>query len=373
MTARRRARTVEPPAGAERPAVYSTARLGTLVCPVFVPVGAVEAALRRASPSLAPARLAGVPRGKHPVIVEVWRVQDGVPWFGAMNAHDWSAAAGAVVGAGVFAGVGAVVGAGLGAFRALGAAETAVGPAGSARDASRGRGRRIAGRLVDGIADSLTGIADGAGIGARGGWALGGRAARRQSEWRSRVIGTYNEIIITVPCAARRGATERRFSYVLATCTDSPASMLGERAVGWGYRKVEARGSRMPDGTLQVTVAAADRPLRLRPGNAGAVVEWSPAVAARATLASLEAPLLGTLADGRLRISYFDRAHGAAGATLRGVDVAIESLDALVPGAGAGAVRVPAFGSRAPWGAVYAEDVPVALTHPRAPRDADAL
>jgi len=358
---RRRARTVEPPSGTDRPAVYSTARLNTLVCPVFVRASAIAAVLRHVSAALRLPRLRGVPRGMHPVIVEVWRVHDGVPWFGGVSAHDWSAVVGAMTGAGVFAGVGAAVGAGLGAFDAV---RTLARDTGDTVVQSRGSAS---------LRQGLAALAAGAAAGVRGGWALGARVGRRSSEWRSRVLGTYNEIIITVPCVARRGRDERRFSYVLATATDSAASMLGERAVGWGFHKIAARGTHAADGTLQVMVAASRRPFRLRVGDRGARLGWSPTVAQWATVAALDAPLLGALADGRLHVSWFDRSYSAADAFLHATPVDIESLDALVPGAGPQRVSVPALAASDPWGAVYAEGVRVTLTHPRAPGNADAL
>jgi hypothetical protein len=101
-------------------------------------------------------------------------------------------------------------------------------------------------------------------MGAVGGAHLAAQAGRILSETNSRVIGTYNEIIVTVPC--RRADPEggaRGFAFVLATYTDSLASILGEWIVGWGYRKSEAFGGRDSGGHLEVSNARSGVLIRL--------------------------------------------------------------------------------------------------------------
>ena len=106
------------------------------------------------------------------------------------------------------------------------------------------------------------------------------------SETNSRTIGTYNEIIVVVPCSSRRasGWADSDIAFVLATYTDSSASILGEWLVGWGSRKSQAFGTRTKDGALEVRVRFA--PMRLSSscalnGHNGAVGGRAVAVDAR--------------------------------------------------------------------------------------------
>ena len=97
----------------QRPATYSTARLDTLICPVMVDSHRLASCLP-AHAQLSLPRLPKVPEGLHPVIVEIWRVQDGLIQLGDFDAHRlWEMASGA---AGLSAGsyAGAALGAGLG-------------------------------------------------------------------------------------------------------------------------------------------------------------------------------------------------------------------------------------------------------------------
>ena len=61
---------------ARRPPTHSRAWVDAVVCPVLVDADRVRAALPRAA-GLTLRPLPAVRAGRHPVIVEVWRVHDG--------------------------------------------------------------------------------------------------------------------------------------------------------------------------------------------------------------------------------------------------------------------------------------------------------
>ena len=95
------------------PSTYSTARIDSLICPVLVDAEDLQSCLPDHA-GLSLPRLPHVPEGQHPVIVEVWRVQDGVIDVGGATAHRMWELAGGATGLGFGGSAGAALGAGLG-------------------------------------------------------------------------------------------------------------------------------------------------------------------------------------------------------------------------------------------------------------------
>ena len=196
----------------------------------------------------------------------------------------------------------------------------------------------------------------------------GADVGRRTSEANSRVIGTYNEIIVTVPChRAQREGPAGEFAFVLGSYTDSAASMLGEQLVGWGYRKSQAFGVRADDGTLDVSIGPCGAPLRVVSRQASPPVRPT-VVRSTAThvLTSLSYPLLGVLPADRLMVSFLDRAFEDQAVRVTPMSVRLESSDAFLPGLRGFVSDIDAIGKSGPWGAFAVTGLPVRLSYPRA-------
>ena len=148
---------------------------------------------------------------------------------------------------------------------------------------------------------------------------------------------------------------------MLATYTDSTASMLGERLIGWGYRKSPAFGTRSGDGVLEVNIGPSADPLRIvsHVGPAGANS------AAAHVLAALSNPLLGGLSADQLIVSVLNRSFGSGGVQLAPVAVRLEAGDAFLPGLRGLSANIPCSGAGNPWGAVSVTGMPVTLSYPR--------
>ena len=344
-----------------RPPTYSTARLDSLVCPVLVEARELQSCLP-AHARLSLPRLPHVPEGRHPIVVEIWRVHDGLIEVGGLTAHRLWELAGGLTGLGFGGSVGAALGGGIG-----GAAGAMNGGAVGMRLGPLGWWWGLAMGAAAGAAAGATKMGTtGAMRCAR--WAAG--AGRRTSETNSRVIGTYNEIIVTVQChRARRGGVAGDFAFVLGTYTDSAASMLGEQLVGWGYRKSQTFGSRAADGALGVSIGTG-APFRVVSRHASLPVP--PAVARSAAahvLASLSHPLLGVLPSSRLMVSFLDRSFEDDAVRMTPVSVRLESSDAFLPGLRGFVSDIDAIGAGAPWGAFAVTGLPVRLSYPRGVND----
>lgn len=345
-----------PDSGA-RPPTYSTARLDSLVCPVLVEVQELQGCLPP-SARLSLRLLPNVPEGRHPVIVEIWRVQDGLIEIGGLTAHRMWELAGSAAGLGLGGTAGAALGAGMG------------GAAGALGGGALGMWLGPLGWLWGAAAGTATGVTVGSTMAATAGAMRGARwgtvAGRMTSETNSRTIGTYNEIIVTVPCrCAERPDIAGDVGYVLATYTDSSASMFGEWIVGWGYRKSQAFGSRTEDAALEVRVNSSDEPfviVRPQRSHASSSVVAPSAVTQVVTL--LSRPLLGIHTE-RLMLSFLDRSFDSPGVRLTPRSLRLESTEAFLPGLRGFVADINAIADDAPWGAFSVTGLPVRLSYPR--------
>jgi len=338
---------------------YSTARIDTLVCPVLVDASALRSCLPPDARLSLP-HLPHVPKGKHPVIIEVWRVHDGLIDFGGVSAHQWWELAGGAAGFGLGVSAGATVGVGIG------------GAAGAANGGALGMWLGPLGWCWGVATGAAVGAAIGAGMtastGARQAARLGAAIGRRTSERASRVIGTYNEIVVTAPCrSAQRGSPQRDFAFVLGTYTDSAASILGERLIGWGYRKLPAFGMRSKPGVLEVSTGHARGNFKI-----ASRAESSPSrpssvfSAAAPVIQSLSHPLLGVLPADRLVVSYLERSFHHSEVRVMPAWVHIEACDDFIPGLRSLATDVKGGGENNPWGAFSVTGLPVTLSYPNA-------
>ena len=343
--------------GVPRPPTYSTARLDSMVCPVLVDSRELQACLPKAA-GLSLPRFPQVPAGKHPIIVEIWRVQDGTIEVGGVTAHKLWELAGGVAGLGFGGSSGAAIGAGIGG--AAGAAN------GGALGMWLGPLGWLWGAATGAAADAAAGAAMMATTGAMRGARWAAEAGHRTSETNSRVIGTYNEIIVTVPCRREQpGGLARDFAFVLGTYTDSVASMLGEWLVGWGYRKSKALGGRTRDGALEVRVGSSGIPFRVV-----SRLELPPIPAATVrsigagVYASLSLPLLGMLSTDQFMVSFMDRSFEHHAVRVVPAAVRLESGDAFLPGLRGFTADLNAIRHQDPWGAFVVSGLPVTLSYP---------
>jgi hypothetical protein len=304
-------------------------------------------------------RLPHVPENMHPVIVEIWRVCDGLIQFGDLDAHNLWELAGSAVGIGFGSCTGAALGAGMGSIAGAangGALGMLFGPFGAWWGAAAGA---AAGATAGATMLATTGAIRAAR------WAAA--AGRRTSENNSRVIGTYNEILVTVPCCRLSRANRiEDYSFVLATYTDSPASMLGESLIGWGYRKSPAVGKRGKDGALEVIVGESPLPFRVITRQ-----ESVPCPASGLSLGDSQAvtalsrPILGILPPRRLMLSFLDRSFEHPAVRVNSAAVSIEGDDAFLPGLGRFESNIDAFERGNPWGSFLMTGLPVTLSYPR--------
>jgi hypothetical protein len=335
-----------------RPPTYSTASLDSVICPVMVDSKAISACLPE-NCGLSLPRLPDTPKNLHPIIIESWRVNNGLIEVGGVNAHRMWELAGNAAGMGIGGTAGAAVGAGIG------------GAAGAANGAGLG--------MVFGPLGLLWGAAAGAALGAAAGAVtigaaaavnfgrLAGVAGRQVSETNSRVIGTYDEIVVSVPCSrVGQNSEVTDFNLVLGAYTDSTASILGERVVGWGFNKVRAAISRPTASRVDMTAGTDFVSLWSKKGKP---------VAARRSSTShlwkvLSQPLLGILPPGRVRVSFLERSFEADGVRKTPVTVRLTANLASLPGLQNLSAAIDALGS-SPWGALALTGLPVTLSYPR--------
>jgi hypothetical protein len=290
----------------------------------------------------------GLPPGRHLIFFELWRVNEGLLQFGSLNAHNLWELGGSLAGMGAGAGAGATLGSGIGG--AIGAASGGalgmwLGPWGWWWGANGGA-----------AAGAAFGAAMLSGAGAASGARWAAAAGRRTSENYSRIMGTYNEILVTVPCRREQDGRAEDFLFVLTTYTDSPASILGEWLLGWGYGKSRALGELTAEGSLEVAAGRSGVPLR---------VAWQPCAPdtnSRTTCIppELSRPLLGVLPGNRLVQSFLDRSLDAEGVQVRPATAEISAGDGFIPGLGA--FSVPSSAS-----AFLVTGLPVTLSYPQPP------
>ena len=344
---------------------YSTARIDTLVCPVMVDASELKSCLPQGARLSLP-QLQQVPTGKHPVIVEIWRVQDGLLDYGGVSAHQWWELAGGAAGLGLGGSAGAAVGFGKG--WAEGAAKGAQ------------RGMRLGplgwwwGAATEAAMSAAAEAAKSAAAAAQKAASMTATFFRSASERTSRAVGTYNEIVVTTPCRRLlpRGR-EREFGLVLASYTDSAASILGERLIGWGYQKLPAFGIRSNDGVLEVSTRRSGMSFKISShpdaSRARRVFDATPAAQ---VIDSLSLPLLGALSADQMMVSHLERSFNHRDVRMTPVKVHLEASAGFIPRLGKLTEEVKGSGENSPWGAISVTGLPVTLSYPRNDSDETA-
>jgi len=202
--------------------------------------------------------------------------------------------------------------------------------------------------------------------GAQRGAEVAADAGYRASVNSSRIIGTYNEIMVTVPCQLAQEEEVLDVAFVLGTYTDSAASTLGECLIGWGYGKSLALGRRVTDDVLEVNTGSSGQSFKVVSRLAPPAGSFSALrLAAAQTVRTLSLPLLGVLPVNRLMISFLDRFFEDQAVRVTPVSVRLESSHLVLDGMRAVSSDIEAIGDGAPWGAFAINALPVRLSYPR--------
>lgn len=318
--------------------LVDAARLQRLLDPIGVVLGAAP----------------DVPAGRHPVVIDLWRIVSGRIETAGIDQHTWSTATGAaalaafggVIGAAAGSGQGAIDGAAAGA-----AAGAAMGPVGWWCGA-------MAGLVAGGASGGAMGFASGVAQGVRAGAGLGEGVSRRMS----RTFGTYEEVLVAAPYARVRGRDAGPYMFVLGMRSNGPVSIWGDRALRFGYRKGPAEIVR--DGFERYDVV----------GEVGACtsfvappVRWGAIDGRldryRALLTSQ--PLLGPVEGGGFAVTLLDRFFDASDVRWAPVSARLTVGPGFVDGVPEGEFALEALGGDCPWGAFQVQRLPVKVTFPR--------
>jgi hypothetical protein len=301
-----------------------------------------------------------VPRGKHPVLIDLWRIVSGRVETAGIDQHTWSAAAGAAT----MSAVGGVVGAtAASGWAAMGGATSGAAAVGVAGPVGWWWGA-LTGFLAGSVSGSMAGFAAGAAKGARMGAELGEGVSGRIS----RTLGTYEEVLVAVPNARplrgpRRAPRARGpYLFVLGMVCSAPLPIWGDRALRFGYQK--APGTIVRDGFRRYEVAGES-------GKAAALVARTPprwsAVDARldgyrAVLGSQ--PLLGRLDDGSFAVTVLHRFFDSRALRWSPVSGQLDVGAGFVEGVPEGKHAITGLTKDRPWGAFHTERLPVKVTYP---------
>jgi hypothetical protein len=302
-------------------------------------------------------RVPEAPEGKHPVCVDLWQVRDGRPETRGIDQHTWSEMAGTATGAWAAGPLGMAAGAGYGALSGA--------TAGGLTGAWLGPAGWLWGATAGWIAGAAMGAASGVTAGATYGASAGAQAGRGLSEMTSRTVGTYHEVMVSIPHVVARNGSGSPHLFVIGMHTDSPVSLWTQQAFGFGFNKHLATISserfrsvevRSRDGELLISVALAPaephawRPARDRP-ELEPVRRW------------LSQPLLGHVGN-RLTRSYLDRFYDDASVRLAPVSGSLVTSRAFGAGVPPGEYDIRPSVSGHNLGAFQAAGVPVRLTYP---------
>jgi hypothetical protein len=335
----------------------SGARLDVTTLTLMVDAAELRRALAVHS-RLAPSPQAAVVRGKHPIIIDLFRVSQGRVEAGRTDQHALSALAGGSFGAFYGAGMGGAIGSVQGALAGStmgGYMGEWLGPVGSLLGAATGW---IAGGAFGAMAGLTPGVSKGSLLGA----AAAGRASHKLSD----TIGTYDEILIGVPDVVVKGDGERRYFFVLGMYTNSAVARWGDRAFAFGYRKQEANIVNEPFQTFQMSVN----------GRTSLSAEFAPIPPQdwreingqpehEALFAMFKQPLLGLTERGRLARSRLDRSFADPAVRIAAPARAAVTLDAgFSAGLPGGTYSLPALSATHPWGVLHSRSVMSRVSYP---------
>jgi hypothetical protein len=293
------------------------------------------------------------PPDKHPLWIEFWRVQGGRTETAGWNQQAMLAAVGALGGAPL----GTLVGAARGAVQGAAAGAAAgmrLGPLGW------GYGMTVG---------WLLGAGAGAARGSAWGGARGVELGRRWSDGSAATWGTYDEVLIAVPNAVRAGGNDRRYMFVLGMFSNNPVSIWGDRAMGCGYRKREARMVRLHSDAQDVYTSDPEPVLTMR-SIPPAPSQWrSPESCPELAVcrALMSQPLLGVNQGGGFAVTFLDRFLDRPATRVSPLRAEIVIGDRVGPTMPHGRLALVPATSSGSWGSFRATDLEVKLSYPYHP------
>jgi len=197
---------------------------------LFVDRRRLERELRQALPAATLDEVVGAPSGRHPLLLDLWQIENG---------HLTPAGLDMLDGSGVLGGLmGGVAGATAGAA-ALGTYAGLIGVLRPPRPLAA-RSSFWGGLGWSALANHALGAALGSISGATVGASLGARGVQRATQRTVHRFGSYQEILLALPNVRLGNAPERR-QLVLGMYTDSGLARWGERVLGYGYGKRPAK------------------------------------------------------------------------------------------------------------------------------------
>jgi hypothetical protein len=304
------------------------------------------------------------PPGCHPVLIDLWHVNAGRARAAGVDQHNWSESLGSTTSALAGAWLGGATSASWGGLQ------------GALEGARRGAQLGPFGSWWGAVGGWMTGIARsgnaGVSAGAVRGAALGASVARRWSETASESLGTYDEVLISVPNVTRRGGGARRYACVLGMCTNSGIAIWGDRSMRCGYRKCGAEITRQGFHRYTVVRDGASATLSALTQTLSAAA-WGPPDDRFGQYRALFAqPLLGLLASGVVAVTFLDRL--LADSKVRWAPVSarlditpgfVAGLTDFIGGLPSGTFDVPPLSGEHAWGAFQASGVVTRVTNPK--------
>jgi hypothetical protein len=307
---------MDPRARPWAPHSVADAHATTLI--VFVDRRRLEIELRQALPMATLDDVAGAPSGRHPLLLDLWRIDNGHLTPAGIDMLNRSGLLGGLMGGVAGAAVGAAT---LGSYAGL------IGMLRPPRTAAaRSNSWVVSGWSA--LANQCLGAALGSLEGARVGASLGVRGVQHATQRSVHRWGSYQEILLALP-NVRIGSAPARCQLVLGMYTDSGLARWGERVLGYGYGKRPARIRFSDTSAFEASTPSGARLLRGRwPGADDfelyerpppCVPEW------------LSQPLLG-LRRGRPVFSRLDRQWIPKESALRQLAGSLEVGPDLLPG-----------------------------------------
>jgi len=205
---------------------HSEADVQATTLTLFVERRRLEAELSQAVPDVSLERVLDAPPGLHPLLIDLWQVENGHLTPAGWDMLDGSQALGSAVGAAAGVGVGAAAFASYAGL--LGFVQPPEGTSSQARSwwASG----------VAALSNQALGTLVGGFQGAQVGSSLAGQAARDMAARGVRRFGSYREILVAIP-SVRWGSEQNPRQLVLGMYTNSRLARWGEQVLGYGFGK----------------------------------------------------------------------------------------------------------------------------------------
>jgi hypothetical protein len=202
---------------------------------------------------------------------------------------------------------------------------------------------------------------DGAVAGVAQETAAGAAVAQALSEAASRVIATYDEIVVGIPNVVRPKGLGPHM-YVLGMVSNGAVSIWGDRALGCGYQKRVAEIDRHGFKRYEVHDGRGARRLTALLSPAPDDSWVAPDDRLKAYRLIFAQPLLGHLGGQRFAVTFLDRLLDDVGIRWAPASARLTIAPGFIDGLPGGMFEVPALSSEDPWGAFQVSGVLTKIT-----------